>query len=397
MKRIVRSISLMTLIFLSCLMQGCKDYNELNELAIVDMVGVDLNDDGSYQAYYQIVNPNGVAGSKSGSARSPLYTYEFKGKSWAEFSRLATQTLSRKLFISHFQAYIVSERLAKHGIGNLLNFLESDSRRRMATTIFVTKSPLKDVMNTYVPIEMNPGKELRSIEELQYEVTGASDNKSTVKTLLENFENNRLTYVSIIRLSGNKPYPTTKRFQSIEGNRGNFQFIGASIMKQGHAIGELHANQLETLFFLLGANKSFIQDIKWNEGDSAQLQMKGKPRVAYHLTIHDGLPKLDIVVKPKLELISIDQKEQLSTKTLHMLEKQFNKEMKKRALALIKLANKNEWDLLNIQERLANQISPKWAAIKANANAWVETEISVTVDSSIIKTGILLSPYQGGS
>ncbi|MWC27996.1 Ger(x)C family spore germination protein [Paenibacillus sp. MMS18-CY102] len=396
MARMARGLLLMFTLFAICSLQGCKDYNELNDLALVDMVGVDLNEDGTYQAYYQVLNPNGVAGSKTGSFRSPLFTFEFRGKSWPEFTRLATQTLSRKLFINHFQAYIVSERLAKHGIGDLLNFLESDPRRRMATSIYVTKSPIKDIMNTYVPMETNPGKELRSIQKLQYEVTGQSDNKSNLKTLLENFENEQLAYISMIKLTDQEPFMTTKRFQTIEGNRGNFQYVGASIIKQAHAIGELKAPQLSTLFFLLGTNKSLLQDLKWNESESAQIQMIGKPKTDYQLFLQHGQPKLDIRIKPSLELVTIDQEEKLDSKTLRRLEAMFDKKMEDQSIKLIKLANEKQWDLLGIQDRIAKRINPKWATLKSNPVAWMETDVSVTVHSSIIKTGTLLTPYKGG-
>src|SRR3569832_568045 len=135
MNRLTRGFLLMFILFTSCSLQGCKDYNELNEMALVDMVGVDLNEDGSYQAYYQVLNPSGVAGAKFGSSRSPLYTFEFKGKSWSEFTRLATQTLSRKVFISHFQTYNKTKQQTKQKHKEKKKKKENDPRQRKATSI----------------------------------------------------------------------------------------------------------------------------------------------------------------------------------------------------------------------------------------------------------------------
>ncbi|NHN31488.1 Ger(x)C family spore germination protein [Paenibacillus agricola] len=393
MKRFIRIGLVSLVIAFSLLLNGCGDLNEINELAIVDMIGVDQEEDGTYMAYYQVVNPNGVAGSKSGGTRSPIYTYEFKGKTWAEFTDTATKTIPRRLFISHFQAYIVSERLAKKGLGDLMNFLENDPSRRMATSVFITKNPVRDVMNTYVPLEMNPGKELRSIQQLQIEVTGKADKDSQFNAIIKNYKTSQLTFVSNISLSGLEPFSTTKRFETIEGNRGNFQYTGVSIIKQGRWLGELKATQIAPLLFILGKNKSLMESLVLGKNESAQVQLDEKPKIENKLVINGQDTSLHITIKPKLKLIAINQKERLDSTTLHRLEKMFDKQMTDHAKDLLNIGRQHDWDLLGVEEQINHKSGKAWAPLKADSNSWKNTEVTIDIHSTIVKMGVLLTPY----
>ena len=381
---------------LAVLLQACNsDFSEINDRAIVNMVGVELDDKGNYVTYFQVVNPNGIAGTKAGGARSPLYTFEFKGKTWAEFTVNSTHTLSRKPFISHFQAYLVSERLAKKGLDDLLNFLEADPTRRMATAIFITKSPMWDMMNTYVPLEMNPGKELRDIRQLQASMTGKSNNLSRVKDLLDAYENSKLTFIANVKLTDNKPFITTKRFQTIEGNQGNYSYTGASIMKRGKWIGELDDDQLIPLFFMLNQDRSFVKDLVLGQGESAQVQQTGKPRMEKKLELRNGVPVVSLIVKPKLKLISTDLNGKVDGNAVKVMERKFEEQMTKECLDLWNLGLQNKWDLLGIEEWIKRKSGREWAKLKEDPDSWMNAKVSIHVQSSIVKLGILLTPYEG--
>ncbi|MFJ5763123.1 Ger(x)C family spore germination protein [Neobacillus sp. NPDC093182] len=384
------------ILFLSLMLQGCGDYREINDLAIVDMVGVDVDEDGNYLGYYQVVNPNGIASTKTGGSRSPIYTYVFKGKSWAEFTSKATQTVPREIFVSHYQAYIVSKRLAANGLGDLLNFLESDPSRRMATALFVTKDSVGDIMNTYVPLESNVGKDLRNIQQLQVDFTGKDVGESKINTLLENFESLKLTFVSNIMLSSKKPITTTKRYESIEGNTGNFTYTGVSIIRKGQFIGELKAEQVVPLYFMLGKSKTLHQHIELSSEEFADLQMLSKPKIKRRFTLIDGEPTLHLTIKPKLKLLNIHQNKRLDSQTLRRLEKRFNEEMTDQVTDLLKLAKKEKWDLLGLEERISHTTGRGWTELKANPDSWMRTKVTLDIKSSIVKTGVLVTPYEGG-
>ncbi|SEU20307.1 Ger(x)C family spore germination protein [Paenibacillus sp. NFR01] len=392
MKRyLVMSMLLMLLTALP--LSGCSDFNEINNLALVDMVGADVDEDGLYHVYYQIVNPNGVAGTKAGSARSPLYTFEFTGHTWAEFVSAASQTVPRQLFVSHFQAYIISERLAKKGLQNLLNVLENDPDRRMATAVLITKSPIREIMNTYVPLESNPGKELRNIQKLQYDVTGKGNNKSQLRVLLETMDTSQLTFISNIILNDRKPFTTTKRFETIEGNRGNYSYTGASIIKRGRWIGQLESEQLVTLFFARGEAKSFVKRLQGKD-ETASVQMIGKPKRSIRLVMREGKPILRMTLKPELRMMSLSTPGKLDTEKIRRLEIAFDEEMEDGIKQLLRLGSNHHWDLLDLENRIKHKSGRQWAALKREPNGWEKTEIQVHVQSSIIKVGMMLTPYR---
>ncbi|QHT61159.1 Ger(x)C family spore germination protein [Paenibacillus lycopersici] len=392
MKPLIRGTLFLLALFVCFPMQGCSDLKEINDMAIADMVGVDMDEEGHYMAYYQIINPNGVAGSKSGGSRSPLYTYAFQADSWAEFASTATRTIPRKLFISHYQAYIVSERLAAKGLDDLLNFLENDPTRRMATNVFIAKSPVQDIMNTFVPLERNPGKELRSVHELQHNVASTASPNSQIKTLLENYEGTKLSFISNIRVVG-KPMATTKRFETIQGDKGNFELFGSTIIKQGKRVGELTPDQMASLLFVRGEAHSLIEPIETDNQEAAELQLMGQPRIKRQLTLKNNRLELRIHIHPKLKLASIDTNGRIDTATLHRLEKLFDERMAAHSNALLQLGKKNHWDLIDIQDQIMHKNGKRWHKLKASPESWEGAKITIDVHAKIIKTGVIMTPY----
>ncbi|OUM93546.1 MAG: hypothetical protein BAA04_00980 [Firmicutes bacterium ZCTH02-B6] len=122
---------------------GCYDRIELNELAIADIMAIDLTEDGLLRVSMQFIvpseltNPGGV-GAGSG-LRDPFYVIEAVGETVPEALSLLQAKVPRRLFTSHVRVIVLGEDLARAGIGPVFDSLTRMRELRVSADVIVTK------------------------------------------------------------------------------------------------------------------------------------------------------------------------------------------------------------------------------------------------------------------
>lgn len=377
------------------LLPGCQDYEEINNLAIVNMIGVDRTEDGTYVGYYQVINPAGVAAEKGGATKATVYTYRYTGKTTSEIAYTASRSLPRKLFIPHYQAYIVSERMARQGLRELLNFLETEPTRRMATDMFITKEPMDRFMYSFVSLEKLPGRVLRSITKLSEQGSGVAEKQTRIKDLLQNYDTAKPTFLTMMELYHHQPLRRSQSsFENISGNAGSYHISGAAILRKDTMIGELKPDEAATAFFMNGTIRSLPVYAVASEGKTVEFRMLRQPKVKKKLTLEGGKPVLRLALKANVALTNNNLDESLSASDVEKLQNLFNLEMEKRSRTLLAEAKSKNWDLLGIEEQIKRKRGNAWNEWKSDASAWKTTKVILTVESTVTTTGAMTKPYK---
>lgn len=144
---------------MSTFLIACWDKTELNELALVSMIGVDSDpESGRKTIYYQIINPLSGTSAKGtpGGNEATIYTYEVRGRSYGEINSTIYKILPRKLFVAHYKVLIVSQRAARQGIRDIVNFIEMQPNGRSSVPLLVADGPISQIMRTFTPLERIP-------------------------------------------------------------------------------------------------------------------------------------------------------------------------------------------------------------------------------------------------
>lgn len=393
LETIVRTGKLLALAAVCCSLTGCWDMVEVNQLAIVNLVGMDREPgNGKYTAYYQVINPPGVAVQKGAGIKAPVYTYKIDGYSAVDLADRTFDLIPRRPFYDHYQALIVSERFAKEGLREVLNFLEKQPDRRATIHLLVTDSPLSDMMKTYIPLERLPGRAERSMIEFQSKYSGWESKRSRVKDLVENMEGSVLTVLPIISLAGAKPMPTTERYEQIDANQGNFIMKGAAVFKHDRMIGRLEPSDLPWFYLLDGRIGVFSESLIVN-GERVDLQAP-KPEVRKQLAMVSGKPVLTMDIYAETQLFENDQNVKLTGQNLDEIRAQFNAQVEKRASEFYEKTKRLGWDLLGIEAQIKRKSGKEWADAKKEEGAWKKTELQLTVHSSIRIIGTTIDPYK---
>ncbi|CAM3245526.1 Ger(x)C family spore germination protein [Paenibacillus sp. FSL F4-0087] len=379
---------------ISCL-TGCWDRVEINELAVVGLVGSEMDKKTHEQiVYYQIVNPEAFS-SSSASGGSPVFTYTFRSQTKGAIGQKSSYMLPRKLFTDHYQSHIVTEAYAKEGMRSFLNYYERQFNRRSSLYLFITDSPLSEVMKTYTPLEKLPGRLLRSLISNTHKATGQISLKSRVKDLVENLDSSKVTVLPIVSLKGAKPPDhTTGSFENIDVSESNLILTGAALFNKDRMVGKITLWENGYYNMLKGETDTFFQSIDL-KGSFVDLYAN-KVKTKQHLSLVNGEPVLNIEVTAQLAIRNNNQREKLDWDNVSQISNQFNQQIIENSHNLYKKAIRNKWDMFGLGDMIKYKRGRAWNFLQKQSEAWTQTKLQLTVRSTINDVGEIIDPFKEG-
>lgn len=146
---------------------GCWDRIEVNDIAFVMGVAFDRTEKGEIEATAQILLPQGGGGGEGagGGDKKKYFVESATGKNLLEAEQRMQQKLSRRLFKGHRRVVVIGEKLARHGLKEMLDSLSRDPGSRLRTIILVSKGMEgRELMNLQYPLERVPAEAIREME-----------------------------------------------------------------------------------------------------------------------------------------------------------------------------------------------------------------------------------------
>lgn len=155
------------LLIIMFFLNGLNNARELNELAVVSAIGIDLDEEGNYLITAQILNPkkenSSGSGSGSSSGSSEIVVFKSTNTSIQSSLRHIIEESPQKLYIAHMELLLLSEKVAteKEAL-DILNFFIRDNEGKNDFTVVITKdcTPQK-VLEITTPMESNPAKNIK--------------------------------------------------------------------------------------------------------------------------------------------------------------------------------------------------------------------------------------------
>lgn len=390
--------SLQILFALLCsVMTGCWDQVEMNQLAIVNIVGIDKNpDNGRYEVLYQVINPSGMSGQMGATqVKSPVYVYKVEGKHLGIAANQTYTSIPRQLFPDHYQILIVSKRFAKEGLREFLNFTEQQPNRRATVHVVITESPITDIMNTFIPLERLPGRSILSLIINGSKQTGKISDLSRVKDILKPIESSKLMTLPIIELRTGKTAPSSDQFEQINADEGNIDFHGSAIIKHGRMIGEISLAQSIWYNLLNDQLHSLFQVVEFADEQVIEIQTDDAPKVSKKLLISSEQPSLKVDIMFKLKIANNTLENILTEDIVKEIEQRFNDQVYEQATEFLQYSKRKGWDILSIEEQMKKKRGTPWNQAQENPDYWKKVKVALTIQSQVITTGTSIHPYKG--
>ena len=160
---------LILIISFCLILSGCYNYRELNELAIVNAISIDI-EDNQYSVSAQVVNPTKEQDISSIKENS-FIIYNAKGDTLQEAFRNVINDSPAKLYGAHMELLIISQKIAENDLVNILDFLSRDPEIRNEINVFIAKDSeaANELMTKTSLIDIPSTKIITSMEtNLQY-------------------------------------------------------------------------------------------------------------------------------------------------------------------------------------------------------------------------------------
>lgn len=357
---------------------GCWDQNEVDDLAIVIGIGVDrVPGKNPIQITAQIVNPS--SSIKSGAANGkPFVTMTVRGNTVYDAIKNFSKESSRKIFLSHNYVVVFSEKMARYGLDNVLDYFEREPLFRRTSWMIVTNGSAKDILETDIELQ-------------KFQAIG-------IKNMIKQFK--RESLVKIIKwedfISEYESGPTcaTATMLEVTKSKPSSKIIlnGTALFSKDKLVGYLDNKESIGLMWILNE----IEEAK--VGVTCPGKEKGSINFEVTETKHSIEPsikkgnrlsiQLDIAADSTIAEVNCENVDIESQQVLKKLEKMQEDEIKKQIQMTIQKSQQLGTDPLQFGEAFRRYNHDKWQKLKKDwSKHFKEIEVSIHVTTKIRLTG----------
>jgi len=382
---------LMIAVLPAVVLAGCWDKAEMNELAIVSMVGADSDPEtGMKTVYYQMINPlSGISvqGAPSGD-QAPVYTYEASGRSFGEIHTTIYKLLPRKLFVSHYRTLIVSERMAEEGLLDAVNMIEIQSNGRTSIPMLIAGDSLAQLMKTFTPLESVPADSVSSGLNMLGRNSLLVDRKTRVNNLIERMERSEAIVMPIVKLiSADSMTKSSDRISQIDANRSNLTSDGGAVIVNYRMVGKLDDEELVWYNLANGGRGRHIKQFQVN-GKSVTLEMRLK-RMKRSTEWREDRPVVTLDLEIEFLTNFATENMPKTYEEMKRLENGLAQIVEDEITSFYNKTKAKGWDLLRIRQAAEQNRKVR----RHGADALKSAELKVNVKSRIAHTANLSQPY----
>lgn len=377
-----KAITIILLIFLIQILSGCWSKRELNELALVVALGVDLIDD-EYAISVQVVDPSQISSKQSSSGRAPVVTYHATGQTVFDAIRKILTLSPRKLYFAHLQMVVIGEKLAQNGISDTIDFLARDQEIRNDFTFIVSQeATAKDVLNVLTPIEKIPANKMLNSLRISQDAWG-STLAVDIEALLTKFSGeDQYPVLSAIEVHGDPKLGIDQtNIERIE-TPVILKFTGLALFKQDKLIGYLTEYESKSFNYLNDKIKSTIEIISCPADGQLTTEIT-QSKTKFKGLVADGKPKINVRIDIVQNVAEVKCDINLTeTETIDFINKKTEESIKNNIKQVLNtLQKKYQADVLEFGEAIHRADAKEWDNMKSEwQTIYPELEIDVKVN-----------------
>lgn len=382
------NLIIFSLIFLILILSGCWSKRELNELALVAALGIDLVDD-EYVISAQVIDPSQVSSKQSASGHAPVVTYHAKGKTVFEAIRKILALSPRKLYFAHLQLVVMGEELAKNGLRDTVDFLGRDQEIRNDFTVIVSQqATAKDVLNVLTPIEKIPANKMLNSLKVMQDAWGSTLEVDIEDLVTKLGVNDQFFVLSAIEVLGEKSLGIDQTNVERIETPVKLKFTGLAIFKKDKLLGYLDEYDSKSLNYLNNQIKSTIEIISCpSKGELSTEITQSKTKTKG--VIIDGKPSIQINMNVVQNVAEVNCDIDLTTlKTMDWINNQTEEHIQKNVEKVLNTLQENyQADVLGFGEAIHRADPKEWKKIK---NDWhtIYPDLEFTVKVNVNTQGL---------
>lgn len=376
---------------------GCWNSRELNSLAIVSGIGVDLDPaTGHFKVSFQIVNPSATATSSGPSSGNPsVVVVSAKDKTIFSALRRASKQVSRQLFFAHTQLLVIGEELAREGLDNVFDIFERSHELRLNTAVLVSRDiDAESVLKVLTSIESQPSFGLVNKTHNTSSVWG-ENRKINVMEAIRSFTGEGDMTLNAVRVLGDPVEGMKKKQLEQSAPLAVSQIDGLGVFQKGKLSYFLNGLEARGLEWVLDRIQETVVNV-----DAAQF---GQPIAVtvYHsitdvkVTVKEGIPVFKVNVREEGSVAETGGYIDLSSEQeIIKLEKAFGKATESDIRKAWETAQKHKSDIFGFGNELKRSDPKAWKKVETNwEEHFASGELLLHVEAHIRSAGMRLKPY----
>ena len=399
------------------ILSGCSGAKETDEVAYVLAVGVDYLPNKQLNITYMLAIPRALSTSGSGGggdSGKSVAVATIKAPSLAEGRSLLSSSIGRSPDLSHVKVWIISEELARRGLGDFIGPLLRFREFRGSMFMMVVRGTAQEFINETKPsIEVLPSRWIEGI------LLAGTETGYVLPTNVHEFYN-RLKDTSgapyavlagINPLSGKdrpsaKPTPPERANAYLPGDipreGGNPAAVFGTAVFKGDKLAGMLTNEETRMAAILMGNfpKGFltIVDPKMSDRSVHLLLRLGKnPQINVGFVNNRPVIDIDVLLEGEITSIpsGINYESEDSRKSL---EGQVSKAIKTQMVDMLKHTQELETDVVNFGRYFRPKFNTYDEVASFNWNSrYPEAEIHVQINTKIRRTGLMIKsmPIRG--
>lgn len=296
------------------LVSGCADRIELEKLAHVVVIGLDLTEDQFIQVTFQIANPQvGTTDRSQAEGEAPSDIVSVIATDVMTAKELANTIIPRKINFSHLQTLIISSKLAQTDkfhpvVASMIR--QPEIRREM--NMIITREEAREFIKKNKPrMETRPHKYYEFMM-AQWETLGGVP-LSTLNDYMKDLSGE--LYLAIFATTERVEKPLFKFEQHYRAGEvpvedaDPVQMLGTVVIREGRMVGTLTGEETRYALMLnkTGRSRSFLSSFPdpydKEERVTVRLLKKDAPRLK--IDVSEDIPKIDIELELRVQLLSI--------------------------------------------------------------------------------------------
>lgn len=288
----------------------------IDHLAYVVAMGIDINDNGNLELSIQIAKPDEISASSSSSQSSSSVINSVECSSIQEGISLLDSHISRTVNLSHCKVIVLAEKLVIKDFSFILNDLVNNFQVSRQATIIISKCNASTFLEMTNPV-------LETYTARYYNIIqseSVSTSFTQITSLMDFYSSSQSSFQEPVAvLSG----INTKETQSLQDNfieqdypysvgktpitsKNNVENMGLAVFKKGKLVGELDALEAICHQIVTGNLEYCLVQVE-NPNDSSQLidlriQLDQNPKI--NIELINGSPYITINIQLNAQILS---------------------------------------------------------------------------------------------
>ncbi|GAV21663.1 Ger(x)C family spore germination protein [Carboxydothermus pertinax] len=276
------------LILAQILTFGCWSRIELEDLAIVQGIGVDKNEQGSKKDRYlfsvQVINPSALTSKGGGGGEKPYVIRVISGELFFTTLRELNMETALRLYYAHNRVILLSEGVARDGVKNLLDFFERNPQFRRDNYVLIVKGKALEIWDGFPGIVKVPAIALYDLTQKSYITAEAG-----VMELGD--------FLELLEEEGVDPYAPGVKLLTKKGRK-EIRVFQTALFKNDKLVGWLNEEQSRGLLIITNKVKGGITEINNPQKPEEKLAVElEKSKTKWQLKAVNGRPVIKLTVE----------------------------------------------------------------------------------------------------